>query len=562
MKRHVFNRWFASMAVALHATAVFAQGLEPDEIGPALPDTTGASPPAPMLLPPLEAEQSESKPLLSVYVARIAVEGSTVFGASDFESVLAPFAGRTLATEELLEARDAITDLYVRHGYATSGATLPDQDVENGTLRLRVIEGSITRIEVRGNERFRDRYFERRLSPATAAPVQLQRIERLLQRLQRDEWIDRIDARLEPGSELGESRLVVVIDEATTWQAGFETSNSRSPTVGSASMSLGAKISNVVGVRDIWSLRFEITQGLRDVDARFEIPISPWDTRLRMNIRDTRNDVVQEPFELLDISADARTYGISLFHPLYRSGADEVWFEFTAERRRTHSKILGESFCFELEGDDCEKPTVTALRVGAQWTHKTQRNVIAMRNLVTFGVDRLGASSERGASLPDGEFIAWLGQAQWAHVLPEALFESRVVMRADVQLANDPLLSMEKFAVGGHRTVRGYRENQIVRDNGVVVSGEARVPLWRDSLRRHRLQLVPFVDYGRAWNEGPETPPKELLGVGAGLRLTPREGFEANLFWGGRVKDAPTPSDTLQDDGVYMSLEIDAPFIF
>ena len=74
------------------------------------------------------------------------------------------------------------------------------------------------------------------------------------------------------------------------------------------------------------------------------------------------------------------------------------------------------------------------------------------------------------------------------------------------QISADPLLSIERFAIGGRDTVRGYRENQLVRDSGVVASAELRIPLWRDSLRRPLLELVPFMDYGTGWNDGPEPP--------------------------------------------------------
>ena len=70
----------------------------------------------------------------------------------------------------------------------------------------------------------------------------------------------------------------------------------------------------------------------------------------------------------------------------------------------------------------------------------------------------------------DGRFIAWLGQLQYVYRLPSSLLDSQVVGPLDGQLASDPLLSIEKFAIGGARTVRVYRENQLVRDNGVVAS--------------------------------------------------------------------------------------------
>ena len=43
-----------------------------------------------------------------------------------------------------------------------------------------------------------------------------------------------------------------------------------------------------------------------------------------------------------------------------------------------------------------------------------------------------------------------------------------LIVRQTLQLASEPLLNIEKFALGGINTVRGYRENQFVRDNGLA----------------------------------------------------------------------------------------------
>lgn len=55
---------------------------------------------------------------------------------------------------------------------------------------------------------------------------------------------------------------------------------------------------------------------------------------------------------------------------------------------------------------------------------------------------------------------------------------SRLLLRASAQLSDDPLMSLEKLAIGGVDTVRGFRENTYVRDNGVALSVEMQLPVW------------------------------------------------------------------------------------
>ena len=119
--------------------------------------------------------------------------------------------------------------------------------------------------------------------------------------------------------------------------------------------------------------------------------------------------------------------------------------------------------------------------------------------------------------------------------------------------------------MGGRYTVRGYRWNQLVRDNAVIASLETRIPLVRNKSWADFLQLVPFADYGRAWNADLPTPdPKAIYSVGVGLRwavslrspIRWRPQFE--VFYGYPLKDVDTVGGDLQDKGWYFQFDIAA----
>jgi len=112
---------------------------------------------------------------------------------------------------------------------------------------------------------------------------------------------------------------------------------------------------------------------------------------------------------------------------------------------------------------------------------------------------------------------------------------TEIIARFDAQVADDALVGIEKFSVGGMRTVRGYRENQYVRDNGLIASVEVRIPIWRDRNGRTIAQLAPFFDYGRSWNNENITHKEELASVGVGIRLSPWDWLHGELYWGGRL---------------------------
>jgi hemolysin activation/secretion protein len=207
---------------------------------------------------------------------------------------------------------------------------------------------------------------------------------------------------------------------------------------------------------------------------------------------------------------------------------------------------------------DCD-PSLAVLRFEGNTSWRSTSDVVAARSVLSWGIDALGATRARSWSSPDALFVSWLGQAQWVHLLPEALGSSQLLARLDVQLAADPLLSIEKLAVGGAHSVRGYRENQVVRDSGVVASIESRIPLWREPLGRPQLELVPFSDVGTAWDVAGGAPDETLVSVGIGVRVSPWRWLYGAFYWGVPLRNADHDGEGLQRHGLHFEVGAHVP---
>ena len=88
------------------------------------------------------------------------------------------------------------------------------------------------------------------------------------------------------------------------------------------------------------------------------------------------------------------------------------------------------------------------------------------------------------------------------------------------QWTDEPLLALEQFSVGGFETVRGYLENQLVRDRGIVSSVEFRVPVLFNKAGAGIVQLAPFFDFGGAWNVEGSPSPTSIYSIGVGLLVS------------------------------------------
>ncbi len=100
--------------------------------------------------------------------------------------------------------------------------------------------------------------------------------------------------------------------------------------------------------------------------------------------------------------------------------------------------------------------------------------------------------------------------------------------------------------------MRGYRQNLLIADNGILGSVEVRVPLTSDP---SVLQLVPFFDIGTAWNNRDSDPdPATIASLGMGLRWQIGNNFSLRLDYGIPLLTVDNRGDSLQDNGLYFSV--------
>src|SRR5262245_49507882 len=96
-------------------------------------------PPLPSILPPAPVpERRGPLPTVKVIVREIQVLGSTVFTAQELAQVTDPYLNREITSEDIESLRVALTLLYVKRGYSTSGTLVPDQAIVEGLLTLQV----------------------------------------------------------------------------------------------------------------------------------------------------------------------------------------------------------------------------------------------------------------------------------------------------------------------------------------------------------------------------------------------------------------------------------------
>lgn len=494
-----------------------------------------------------------------VFVKTVRWGGNTVFSDEELSRIAEDYLDREITFEELQELRLRVTRHYIDHGYVNSGAVIPDQKVVSGEILINIVEGRLSDVKVSGHQRLRTSYVESRLKASAGPPLNIKALQEKVQILHQNPLIDRINAELGPGLRLGEASLVAEVAEASPYVMGFEISNRWSPWIGSGGGEIFLAHRNLTGWGDTLGFRYDMTRGLNDILAYYNVPITHRDTFLKFRYEHTDADVVEDPFDDLDITGKADLFGVEISHPFYRRLNQELTLALRGEIRHSDTTLLDEPFSFSPGVQDGESD-VSVLRFIQEWLSRSERQVFAARSVFSLGIDVFNATINDG-DLPDGQFFSWLGQFQWAGRLP-VLGGSQLIFRTDMQFSNKPLLPLERFSVGGAYSVRGYREDAFLRDNGVVTSLELRYPAFRlpipglaKTIEDGIVQLAAFTDWG--WSENVDSAtlgPRTIGSVGLGLRWDPSPKLHVQLYWGIPFTNIEYSSYDLQDDGIYFQM--------
>jgi len=506
-------------------------------------------------------------------VEQFIFEGSTVFSMAELATITDRFLNNPLTCSELIEAGNAVAALYQQAGYETSSARvrIPEatKQAGRGGVVIQALEGRLEKIEVDVKGRLNPGYVRSRLRPATATPLNIQQLEKGLQLLQLDPLIDTVQARLSEGTTPGTTILDIEVETAQTFNPQLSIDNSRVPSVGSIQRRIALREANLLGLGDGIGLTYSNSDGSDRFDAEYTIPLNPSNGSLRFSYGKTTSRVIEDPFDVLDVRSASLYTELSFRQPIIRAVRKDP-FEFeefalglTVSRRESESFLLGIPFPLSSGADNDGRSRVTAIRFFQEWTQQTPKEILALRSQFSLGTGLFGATinqqvSGLGMTIPDSRFLSWQGQVQWVRILaPDTVF----LARSNVQLSDRPLIALEQFAVGGFGSVRGYRQDTVIADNGVFASVEFWLPILRSRKSQTLVQLIPFIDVGTGWNSGGNPAPdtNTLASIGIGLQWQQSNKLSARLEWGLPLIAIDSEKRTLQEQGLYFSLQF-SPF--
>ena len=514
-------------------------------------------------LPPLKDLGIVEAPK-EVVLKGIEFDGNTVFSDEELFALVKERVGKKTGVEELEAIRKTISQHYFDAQYVNSGAVIDEQDMSNGVLVVRIVEGRLDNINLLNEGWLRSGYVTSRIHREVSDPLNLDDLKRGLEFVRRDEKIRKINTALVPGDELGQSHLDMIVTENRVFDVGLGVSNRRPPSVGAEEAEVYFGTKNLTSLGDTLRGNYTLSQeGMEEWDVDdggnyslfYSLPLTRWDTTLDLGYNQSDYVILEEPFNTLDIESDTRMYSVALRQPIYRDLQHELSLTLKGEHRRSDVLVSGEPFSIS-PGSVNGQTRISALRLSPEYVYRSQERVIAARTTFTFGLDELNPIL--GDEF-DPEYFTWMTQASWVESVSEN--DTLLVVKLFHQHTDDRVVSMEQFSLGGVNTIRGYRENQLIRDNAFIISPELRFPVYKDRYGKALVYLIPFVDYGIGWNSNGPREREEIYSAGLGVTYNPTDHISMSLYWGHGFEDFGVRNNNdLQDDGIHFQLRLGTAF--
>ena len=547
-----------------------SQTTDPTRVGPSprdeleLPPAQLRPPPDRVFeLPPLpEIPEERLETAEKIRVERIEITGNTVLDDATLAELAAPYEGRDVTLEELFRLKDEISRTYIEAGYISSGAVLPDQEVTDGVVRIEVVEGTLEAVDIAGTDRLDSGFLEDRVRLGAGPPLNVGDLQERLQLLLLEPSIQRLDGKLGPGSGPGSARLELDVAEAPAYDLELRFSNDQSPSIGANHGEIIARARDILGRGDIAALQVGLTEGLKEASLDVRVPLTPSGLTFHTRLEHSDSDLIGDDVKALDIESRTTSLTVGLALPVVETLSDRVDLDLSLVREHNETYLLGDPFSFSPGFEDGEAD-LTLLRFAQTWQSRGRNLAFSLGSTFTVGLNALGATNAtdpipgNDGEVPDGQFFGWLLQGE----VGSRLFTEtdQLVARGELQLVDRPILPSEQVASGGLDSVRGYRVNELVRDNGWKGSVEYRYPVL-DLADRERdwglVELIPFVDAAGGFNDDDSVSNAKddmLLSAGIGARYHLPPSLTAELYWGYAFLDndkSASDGDSIQDAGI------------
>ncbi len=475
--------------------------------------------------------------ICGVHFENIAIPGNEKRLSSQLYKLV---VGQCITQETLFDIRDAIQSHYSKCSCPFVIVDIPEQDISCGVIQVVVKEAVIGKVCVQGNKYTSSERLINYLRVYEDQTINERRVFSDLNFINRNPF-RRADVIYAPGEAFGTTDVTLAVNDRRPFRVYAGTENSGVATTGRGRWFTGFNWGNAFGLDHIFSFQYTSAFNLHRYQAYAGEYLAPLPWKHVLDLYGGYATV--HPKVLAPIRRNSgwslqgsMRYIVPL--PIYHYLEQEATIGFDFKRTNNTFEFTGEVPRF---GNNVNL-TQLVFGYGGNYERDTFRLDFDGSLFWSPGKWLADQTNADYASLrrdAKNQWVYFNGFFTYLQKLP-ADFSNFINVRG--QISSQNLLPSEQLAIGGFNTVRGYDQNQLTQDSGIIANWEFRSPAFafisagRPASRvDDALQLLAFVDYGWGSDHNPDlgTPKTDyLLSAGPGMRYTFEPYLTIRLDWG------------------------------
>jgi hemolysin activation/secretion protein len=501
---------------AAPSAGVIERELEKDyETKPLEPDKT--IPEIQIDIPSERLEMPEEK---VVSICDVTIEGNDSISRKDLLRCCEMYLNRECSLHDIYDLCHRVEQCYADKGYFLARAYPPPQEISNGVLTIRVMEGTLGNLRIEGNHAYSEAFIRRYFHSMENRPLNYGKFQRALLLL--NENSDLVaGAIFEKGKEVGTADLIIRVHDKRPIHLYLNENNYGRKLTTKARFGGRLDWGNVLGYGDTLSIAEVVgfpVNALYFTDIKYKVPINANGTFVEMAYLYSKFKI--EEFTSLHLKGRSDIGTLKVTHAALRDRSLSVDCFGSFDYKAIQNYTLGNLSSYDKIRE------VTLGTLVDHYNPKQGRDYFMAR--FAFGIPRfIGGlkSVDSSGSRPGGggRFIKLnVDYDRLQHVKKEAF----LYLHASGQWCPYKLTLPEQIYIGGSDTVRGFPLASALGDSGYYCNVEARIPppfiadqrffvakkKWKEIV-----QVVGFLDQGGTFfNDGPNT---FLWGAGFGVRF-------------------------------------------
>lgn len=445
----------------------------------------------------------------SFVLKRVRLNRSDVLSGSELIAIVQPYLDTRVTLADLEEITRQIDDAYRARNVYTARAILPEQDVTDGTVVIRLIEGKLGNVLIEGNDYIADDDVRRWI--AQDGNETLTGIDGLEGDIQRFNRINdaRLQAELRAGEEFGLTDIVIRVDEPEQNHIQVYTDNYGYESTGEYEIGGIYRRRGLFTGSDRALVFAQASEGSQAFSLSYNSAIGASGWRLGGSLSLNETEVTAGDFEAVSVEGDSRT--LTLDSSWLAVSEPRFWLSALGSLSRSESGTT-------VIGADISDYEIDRLNTGLEFTWLGAGWQWTARQL-------LGRVQTTNKLVDDADQSFWLLTGDSTLFYQSAFPDWYGLVQMDYQYTNETSLpGAVSYSLGGATSVRGYEPGVVSGDYGFGASIEAHYVGWRPY--GTSLDSFAFFDIGRVYSRNPGQTPQA---AGLGFRWTAPGGFSLSI---------------------------------